>query len=118
MLKFLIDTQLPPLLADYFRHKGFDAVHTTYYEDGHLLQDVQIIDIAKKENRVVITKDNDFWDYFFVKGYPPDVILVELGNIKNADLLDVFKLHLGAIIALFELGMHLVVLQKNNIVGY
>lgn len=30
MLKFIIDTQLPPKLAKFLRTKGFPSVHTTY----------------------------------------------------------------------------------------
>ena len=31
MLKFIIDTQLPPKLAKYLRDKDLHTVHTTYY---------------------------------------------------------------------------------------
>ena len=43
MLKFIIDTQLPPKSAKYLSEKGFHSVHTTYYPDGHLLDDKTII---------------------------------------------------------------------------
>jgi predicted nuclease of predicted toxin-antitoxin system len=35
MLKFIIDTQLPPKLASFLTEKGCDAVHTTSFPDGH-----------------------------------------------------------------------------------
>jgi hypothetical protein len=43
MLRFIVDTQLPPLLATYLKSKGNDAIHTTYFKDGHLLQDSEIL---------------------------------------------------------------------------
>ena len=46
-MKFLIDTQLPPKLAKYLSSKGYDAIHTTFFPNGHLLGDDEII-IAKK----------------------------------------------------------------------
>ncbi len=51
-LKFIVDTQLPPLLAKYLHQKGYDAIHTTHFLDGHLLQDEQITIIAIAESPV------------------------------------------------------------------
>jgi predicted nuclease of predicted toxin-antitoxin system len=62
MVRFLVDTQLPPLLAAYLMSKGYDALHTTFFENGHLLKDAEISIIAKNENRIIITKDSDFLD--------------------------------------------------------
>ena len=45
-MKFIVDTQLPPRLASYLQSQGYDCIHTTYFEDGHLLQDSEIIVIA------------------------------------------------------------------------
>lgn len=49
MLKFIVDTQLPPQLAYSLKDLGADAIHTTYFEDGHLLDDREIIKIAIQE---------------------------------------------------------------------
>ena len=49
MLKFIVDTQLPPNLAYSLKDWGADAIHTTYFEDGHLLDDREIIKIAIQE---------------------------------------------------------------------
>ncbi len=54
-MKFLVDTQLPPKLANYLSSKGSDSIHTTFFPDGHLLRDDEIIVIAKREERTVIT---------------------------------------------------------------
>ena len=48
MPEFIVDTQLPPSLAVYLTGKGFDSIHTTFYTDGHLLQDNEIVEIAIK----------------------------------------------------------------------
>ena len=60
MLKFIIDTQLPPKLAKYLRDKDLPTVHTTYYPNGYLLDDRAIVEIAIRENRIIVTKDSDF----------------------------------------------------------
>ncbi len=73
-MKFLVDTQLPPRLAQHLTDKGYDSVHTTFYLDGHLLDDEAIIVIAKQEGCSVVTKDSDFLDNFVLKGAPPKVL--------------------------------------------
>lgn len=67
MLKFIIDTQLPPSLALRLNEFGFDAIHTSYFKNGHLISDSGIRTIAIEENRIIITKDSDFFDYYILK---------------------------------------------------
>lgn len=118
MLKFLIDTQLPPALARFLKSKGFEAVHTMDYPEGHLLQDDEIIKMAVEYQQIIITKDSDFLDNYLLKGSPPDVLLLEIGNIKNADLIQMFELNLNAIQDAFKQEAHLVVMDKNNIIQF
>jgi len=118
MLKFIVDTQLPPMLANFLSNKGFDAIHTTYFPDGHLLQDAEILVIATDEERIVTTKDKDFLEHFMLKGSPPKVLLLQFGNIKNSDLIAAFEEHISEIQQLFEEGASFVIFGKTNIVSY
>lgn len=74
-LNFIFDTQLPPILAERLNEKGHDAIHATHFKNGHFLNDTQIREIATREERIVITKDKDFLDYFLIKGAPPNVLV-------------------------------------------
>ena len=58
--KSIVDTQLPPVLASFLQRKGFDAIHTTSFPEGHLLEDEQINQIAIEQNRILVKKDNTF----------------------------------------------------------
>ena len=62
--RFIIDTQLPPVLAAFFRREGYDAVHTTAFNKGHLLAAETIRQIAVQQERIVVTKDTDLPEYF------------------------------------------------------
>jgi predicted nuclease of predicted toxin-antitoxin system len=42
-MKFIVDTQLPPRLANFLTSRGHEAVHTTFFPEGHLLGDQQIV---------------------------------------------------------------------------
>lgn len=101
-MKFIIDTQLPPLLKELMVSKGYDTSHTIDYPKGVLIKDVEIREIALVENRVIITKDKDFLDMYLVKGSPPKVVLIELGNCKNSLLLSYFRRNLDQIIKSME----------------
>ena len=118
MLRFIIDTQLPPVLATYLRRKGLDAVHTTNYPRAQFLTDAEIREIAINEFRIVITKDEDFADYFWAKGSPPRVLFLTTGNIKNNDLIDVFESNIIPLLQLFEKGSDLVIFNSVKLIAY
>ena len=71
MQRYIVDTQLPPVLATYLRRKGLDCLHITNYPTAQFLSDSEIREIAISENRIIITKDEDFADFFWIKGFPP-----------------------------------------------
>lgn len=117
-MKFIVDTQLPPRLATYLEERGHDCIHTTHFEEGQLLGDEEIILIAQKEERAVITKDSDFSDYFMLRGAPPKILLIEFGNIGNRELIRLFDLHFEEVIAAFDEGSNMVVFKREEVIGY
>lgn len=118
MSKFFVDTQLPPILAHHLVRKGCDAIHTTFFPEGHLLQDKDIISIAINEERVIITKDNDFFDNYFLNGAPPKILLLQCGNIRNQDLLRLFDNYFEMIMEAFEQNCSLVIFDKEKVIGF
>ena len=118
MLKFLVDTQLPPVLATFLRRKGYDAIHTTHFPHGHLLTDGQIETIAIGEGRIIITKDNDFPESYFKKGTPPRVLHLALGNIRNNELIDLLDQQISAIEQYFNEGAEMVAISSSQIIIY
>lgn len=80
-MKYLIDAQLPYLLADVLRHKGFDVVHTDDLPDKDETSDTIIRQLAALDDRIVITKDSDFQDSYLLFKQPPKLLLLTTGNI-------------------------------------
>lgn len=118
-LNFLIDTQLPPVLASFLKRKGFDAVHTTKVkENGQFMSDLEIIALAIENHQIIITKDKDFVDYYFSKGYPPKILQLQLGNTKNDDLIDLLDANIETIKNFFMDSSKLVILSQDAIVTY
>jgi len=66
-MKFIVDAHLPKSLAYFLREKGFDAVHTSELPDGNDTTDAEINRLSLAENRIVISKDADFYDGFTAK---------------------------------------------------
>jgi len=117
-LKFIVDTQLPPKLSTFLKQIGLDSIHTSDFNKGHLLNDSEIIDIAKSQSRIIITKDKDFYDYFFLFGPPPKVLLLKVGNINNENLIELFKTAIQKVIFSYENDAGLIMLTTNEIISF
>lgn len=117
-MKFIVDTQLPPLLKDWLISKGFDTIHTIDCNQGVFIEDAEIRSIATSENRIVITKDKDFLNHYLVKGSPPKVLLLELGNVKNNTLLNFFRNNFSTIVEKFNAGADLVLFESDKILDF
>ena len=69
-MKFLVDAQLPRRLAYRLREAGHDAVHTLDLAGGNRTSDATILETAEREQRIVVTKDADFVNSFFLTHRP------------------------------------------------
>jgi predicted nuclease of predicted toxin-antitoxin system len=82
-MKFIVDAQLPRRLARELAASGHDAKHTLDFPTGNRTLDEDIVAVAVREGRVVVTKDNDFVTSFLLRGRPPKLLLISTGNISN-----------------------------------
>jgi predicted nuclease of predicted toxin-antitoxin system len=100
-VKFLIDAQLPRRLTFRLREAGHDAWHTLDLPTGNRTPDADIIAVATRDDRIVVTKDADFVESFVLFHTPPKLLLISTGNIRNSDLEALFVTALAAIVAAF-----------------
>jgi predicted nuclease of predicted toxin-antitoxin system len=102
-LLFLVDAQLPPLLAESLRGAGCQAVHVG---DLDLLAatDRQIWDEAISRSAVLITKDRDFPLIRAASGGGPAILWVRAGNANNRTLIAQLLRSLPEIISAIERG--------------
>ncbi|MFN8699723.1 MAG: DUF5615 family PIN-like protein [Flavobacteriales bacterium] len=96
-MKFIVDAQLPKSLSELLIYRGLDSVHTLDLANGNSTSDKEIIHIAINEQRIVITKDNDFLESFLLNSQPEKLIIVRTGNISNSSLLKLFDDNLDVI---------------------
>jgi predicted nuclease of predicted toxin-antitoxin system len=84
-VKFLIDAQLPPALAQWLREAGYDtqAVREVGLRDA---DDSAIWRYAQAQGRVIVTKDEDFARRAQAGAAGPVIVWLRVGNTPNAAL--------------------------------
>ena len=119
-MKFLIDAQLPARLARYLNEAGHDALHTSELPDGNRTTDAQIAERADGDERIVVTKDQDFRDSHLLTRSPRRLLVVATGNITNVALLALFEANLDAIVGALnevdfaEISAHSLLLHRRR----
>lgn len=97
-MKFLIDAQLPEILSDLICSLGHESIHTIHLEKKNNTTDSEINSIYIHESRILVTKDTDFKFSHTKHKVPPKLILVTTGNIRNEELLKIFRQNMDSII--------------------
>jgi len=101
-MKFLVDAHLPPSLCALLRAAGHEAVHTSVLPARNRTPDGIINDLSMRDQRVVVTKDTDFYHSHVLQRKPWKLLLVRTGNIRTRDLKKLCERHLPAITAALE----------------
>ena len=114
MMQFKIDENLPIEIADLLNNSGYDA-KTVNEQQLKGIKDSVLIDICKRENRVIITLDTDFSD---IRAYPPQeyagIIVMRVGSQAKQHIIKVFQQVLS-FIGCEPLGQHLWIVEETVI---
>jgi predicted nuclease of predicted toxin-antitoxin system len=114
-MKFIVDAQLPERLARWLKEQGLDAIHTLDLPAQNLTGDVDIVQVSTAQQRVVISKDSDFFEYYLLKGQPHKLLFITAGNMVNRDLIALFEVNWPQLFLLLE-QHHVVEMDKTHIV--
>ena len=113
-MKFLVDAHLPPSLCALFHAAGHDAIHTTGLPAQNRTPDSVINDFSDSQERVVISKDTDFYYSHVLHQRPWKLLLVRTGNIRAQELKELFRRQLPVIIQSLE-AHSLVELDRTSV---
>lgn len=106
-MRFLIDNQLPSVLAKWLCERGHDAEHVVAVGLAQG-KDTPVWRFAEQRGAVLITKDEDFAEWVR-RGRPgPQVIWLRIGNSTKRELLAWLEPLLPAIVGQLEQGDRLV----------
>ncbi len=101
-MKFIVDAQLPRRLCTWLNDAGYNAKHTLDLPLANRTSDNDIVDLAEREGRVVVTKDDDFVQSYLINGRPSKLLLIATGNINNIELEKIIRTNLKSIDDAFE----------------
>lgn len=103
-MKFLLDAHIPPSLAPILRARGHDVLLCAELPAAHLSKDGALNEISLREQRVVVTKDTDFWHSLVLQGRPWKLLLVRTGNMRLRHFLPWFQQKLPEAEAVLQAG--------------
>lgn len=106
-MRFLVDNQLPKILAEWLSQQGHAAEHVLDVGLGQA-KDLQIWRYAQQNNAVVVTKDEDFAQWVRRARPGPTVVWLRLGNSSRRTLLSWLEPLLPAIVRHVEQGDRLI----------
>lgn len=106
-MKFLLDAQLPVGIVFALRARGIDAVHTAELPSGNHTPDSEILNVCAKEERILMTKDEDFVDSFVIKRQPSKLLVISTGNIPNSELREILCRNIEQIVSLLRTSSYL-----------
>jgi predicted nuclease of predicted toxin-antitoxin system len=114
-MNWLVDAQLPPRLCEWLRIKGDYCIHVPELSNGIQIPDETLWLYAKKENLIIISKDRDFFDFSILRGSPPQILYINVGNCSNDRLLMIMDHVWEEIIKAFAAGNSLVIITQSGI---
>jgi len=114
-MKFLCDVHIPHSLVNYLKSLNFDGVHVTELSDKWYSTDKIIFSYADDSDRIVISKDSDFKNSFYIHGTPAKLIKINLGNIANNALIDIISQNLRQIEELYKSPHFIIEVDSESI---
>lgn len=90
-MRFIIDAQIPRKLVVYLQEQGYDAIHTLDLPNKNQTTDTEINTLSLEQERIVISKDADFYNGYLQKVEPYKLIYLSTGNISTIKLIELFE---------------------------
>jgi len=106
-VKFLVDAQLPPALAQWLREAGHEAeaVRIVGLRDA---EDDAIWQYGLTSGSVIVTKDEDFPTRLQQTTVSPQILWLRVGNTSNRALKNWFIPQIPQVVELLNQGVRLV----------
>lgn len=85
-MNFLVDAHLPRSLCALLAARGHEAIHTLDLPEQNETKDRVLNRLSFEQQRIVITKDTDFFYSHLLQGRPWKLLFIRTGNISARDL--------------------------------
>ena len=112
-MKFLLDQNLSPRLVISLTKDYPDITHVQLLGLDRAT-DTQLWEFAKKEDFVIVSKDNDFVDFSELFGSPPKVVWLQIGNCVTSDVEQLLIYYKSQILQFFNnKDLHYFILNRS-----
>ena len=118
MITFLCDVHMPIKLCKFLIAKGYKATHVNQILEKSSTADNAISQYADTYDLIVITKDADFRNSYFLKKSLRKLIRICLGNLPNNELILLLESHLIAIERLNESSAFYLEINRDSVVVF
>lgn len=88
-MRFLCDVHISIKLTKHL-NKQFECIHINTILNKWFTSDSNIAKFSDSNDLILITKDFDFKNSFLINKTPKKLIKINLGNISNTQLIDIF----------------------------
>jgi predicted nuclease of predicted toxin-antitoxin system len=112
-LTFLVDAQLPPALARWIADRGHQARHV-FDVDLQAASDAAVWEYARRENAVLVSKDEDFVDGWLLTEQSTSLIWIRKGNCSNRALMTWFERLWAETVSRLERGERFIELRASD----
>lgn len=113
-MKFLCDVHISYKLVRYLGSQGFETVHVNDILERWHTTDSAICRYADENDMVVISKDMDFKNSYLIHSTPRKLIKINLGNLSNSRLIELFSENLKAISQLQKYNSFMLELDQDS----
>lgn len=114
-MKFLCDVHISYKIVSHLTSHGFNTIHVNEILEKSATKDSDICKYADENDLIVLTKDSDFRDSYFIKQTPKKLIKINLGNISNQELKNILSANLASIQKISTRKHFLLEIDKDNI---
>lgn len=112
-MQFICDVHISFRIVNFLKSKGYDAMHVNDLPDKWFTKDNDISKYADTNDLILITKDSDFRDSYFIKKSPKKLIKINLGNISNNSLIEILSEILVVVEKVNLLPQFLIEIEKD-----
>lgn len=93
-MQILLDANLSYRLVKKLAIVFPDCLHVTRTGLPIPAEDMAIWQWARINNRIIVTNDDDFYNLANTYGFPPNVVLLRMGNQSSASVFSALEKHL------------------------
>lgn len=101
-MKILLDANISFRLKSKLSSYFLDIEQVDWIDIPQPATDTSIWHWAKSKNAIIITNDDDFYNFSNVYGFPPKVVLLRTGNQSTNSLAEVLIKHVDDINLLYN----------------